>query len=152
MKKILRNVAGKYVVAAAGPKESTATLNVEPERKGKTSFLKRTEHTASGGQVEAREVPVVTLDSVACGQGLKPPFGLKIDTEGFEIEVIRGAGEMLKHTEFVIAETSTSDERFVDGYDAHDLIEELGAHGFVVADVLRTTKRFADLLYLRPNT
>jgi FkbM family methyltransferase len=149
MQAILRGVTGTYVLAAAGSRHGTASINIEPERRGMTSLLERTDMTASGSQLEPRDVPVVTLDSIARGQGVRPPFGLKIDTEGFELEVIRGAREVLMKTDFVIAETSTTGERFVSGYAADDLINELRMNGFVVADVLRTTRRFADLLFLR---
>jgi len=151
MRRILRRVSGTYVLAAAGSEQGTATINIEPERKGMTSLLERTVETASGEHLEHRQVPVVTLDSVTRGQGATPPFGLKIDTEGFELEVVHGAREMLTMTEFVIAETSTGDGRFVDGYCADDLIEEMWVQGFFVADVLRTTRWFADLLFLRTN-
>jgi FkbM family methyltransferase len=149
MRRILRGVSGTYVLAAAGADHGTATINVEPERKGMTSLLERTDETSSGGDLEQREIPVVTLDSIARGQGARAPFGLKIDTEGYELEVVRGAHEMLSMTEFVIAETSTAGGRFVGGYCADDLIEELHSQGFAVADVLRTTRHFADLLFLR---
>ena len=77
--------------------------------------------------VETRRVPVTTLDAVADGH--PGPIGLKIDTEGFELEVIRGARETLRRTEFVIAEVSLR-PRFAGGYRFSELVAEMGAAGF----------------------
>ena len=42
------------------------------------------------------------LDKIFEQANFEPPFLLKIDTEGFELEVINGAKEVLKNTIFVI--------------------------------------------------
>lgn len=44
-----------------------------------------------------------------------PPFGLKVDTGGADPDVVEGAHEFLRETEFVIAEVSIA-ERFEGGY------------------------------------
>ena len=109
----------------------SAVLNVETSRTGLSSFFKRTELTATGNRIERREVRVRTLDEMVQDRQLKGPFGVKIDTEGFELEVVRGATAVLKACQFVITETSTS-KRFEGGYESVDLIDELRRHEFVV--------------------
>lgn len=143
---ILETHRGEYIIAAAGSHPGSATLNVETERIGLTSFLPRTALTRSGTRIEQREVPTTTLDEVAERRNLSAPYGIKIDTEGYELEVIRGASRILDHTAWVIAEVSVL-ERFVGGYQAHELIGALRARGFAVADVIRSTKRYTDLLF-----
>lgn len=145
---ILAHHAGEYVLAAAGANPGTATLNVEPARHGMSSLLSRTPRTATGDEVEHREVPVVTLDQIAEQRDLPAPYGIKIDTEGFELEVVRGAARVLDLAVFVVAETSTS-RRFAGGYRSIDLIQELRGHGFVPFDVLRSTRSYVDLLFMR---
>jgi FkbM family methyltransferase len=83
---------------------------------------------------ETRDIKIRTLDDVAAGY--KGPFGLKVDTEGFELEVIKGAGETLKQCSFVIAEVSVK-RRFRGGYRFSELIGELGKNGFEPIDFLR---------------
>jgi FkbM family methyltransferase len=49
---------------------------------------------AGGGEHEVVEVPVVTLDAALAGR--RPPSFVKIDVEGLELEVLRGAGATLR--------------------------------------------------------
>ena len=100
-----------------------------------SSFLARTDLTSTGKQVEKREVGVKTLDTLMEEYGLEPPFGLKIDTEGFEDQVIRGATNFLRRTEFVIAEVSVA-ERFVDSYTFAEFTELMDENDFFLWDVL----------------
>lgn len=147
MRRILETVKGECVLAAAGAEPGTATLNVEPDKRGMSSMLDRAPSTATGDEPERREVPVVTLDQLAATTGAGRPYGVKVDAEGFEVEVLRGARGMLEHTQFVIAEASTT-RRFEGGYQCADLLDEMRARGFEVRDVMRSTRRFADLLLL----
>lgn len=63
----------------------------------------RKEMFYSDGSFVTEQVPIVTLDSINTYAG---PQLLKIDVEGFEIEVLRGALESLKKTELIIVEAS----------------------------------------------
>lgn len=47
-------------------------------------------------------MPLVTLDAVYARLGLRPPVGIKIDTEGYELEVLRDAREVLPETAWVM--------------------------------------------------
>lgn len=145
---ILQHHTGEYVLAAAGAEPGSATINVEPNRRAKSSMLRRTDRTATGDELEQRRVPVTTLDEIARSRDLAKPYGVKIDTEGFELEVIRGAEQVLKDAVLVIAEASTV-PRFEGGYRNADLIEELRMHGFVPFDILRSTRAFVDVLFMR---
>lgn len=51
------------------------------------------------------EVPVVKVDDEILKRRLKGPYLIKIDTHGFEVPIIEGALETLKHTGLVIMET-----------------------------------------------
>jgi hypothetical protein len=80
---------------------------------------------------------------------LQPPFGLKIDTEGFELEVIEGAPKFLRKTQFVIAEVSIS-KRFVEGYSFSEFTEVMIRNGFFLWDLMTVRKRFVDAVF-RPS-
>ncbi len=90
--------------------------------------------TAQMSKIEERHVPVKTLDEIA--SSYKGPFGLKIDTEGLEIEVVRGASEMLKNCAFVLAEVSTR-RRYQGGYKFSDFVSVMAEHGFKLHDFIR---------------
>lgn len=147
LEQILEHHHGEYVIAAVGSTAAASVLHVEVERKGMSSLLHRTDLVATGGKQEERKVPVVTLDAVHTSLGLRAPVGIKIDTEGYELEVLRGAREVLPEAAWVIAEVSVV-ERFHDSYRPHELLDEMRQQGFVVADIIRTTRGFADLLFV----
>ena len=120
---------------------------MEPKRKYKSSLQERTALTSTGQPVEKREIPVTTLDLLVEEQKLQPPFGLKIDTEGFELEVIHGAAKFWRETQFVIAEVSLV-ERFVGGYSFSEFTEAMTKNGFFLWDILNTHERYVDAVFL----
>lgn len=150
IKRILKQYRGEHIEAAAGARPGVATINVEPRQRAKSSFLSRATTTASGDVTESRQVRMRTLDDIARDRGLTAPFGLKIDTEGFELEVLSGAHDVLDSCQFVITETSIGRRFEGSSYEASDLISVLRTHGFAVFDVLGGTRRYADLLFMRP--
>jgi hypothetical protein len=113
-----------------------------------SSFLARTDLTSTGKHVEKREVEVKTLDTLMEEYGFEPPFGLKIDTEGFEDQVIRGATNFLRRTEFVIAELSVA-ERFMDSYTFAAFTGLMDKNDFFLWDVLGVSGvRFLDVAFV----
>lgn len=148
LRKVLEPYRGEYIFAAAGATNTRALINVE-SRPMMSSFLARTNLTSTGKQVEKREVAVKTLDTLIEEYGFEPPFGLKIDTEGFEDQVIRGATNFLRRTEFVIAEVSLA-ERFVDSYTLAEFTELMDENDFFLWDVLGVSGlRFLDVTFVR---
>lgn len=57
------------------------------------------------GEIRPRTVPVVTLDDYAREHGLDGVHLLKIDVQGFELEVLRGARELLRRVDHVFVES-----------------------------------------------
>jgi FkbM family methyltransferase len=148
LRKALEPYQGEYIFTAAGASNTRAFINVEP-RPMMSSFLARTNLTSTGKQVEKREVAVKTLDTLMEEYDLEPPFGLKIDTEGFEDQVIRGATNFLSRTEFVIAEVSLA-ERFADSYTFAEFTELMDENDFFLWDVLGVSGvRFVDVAFVR---
>ena len=100
------------------------------------------------------DVPVTTLDEIAANHPGRA--GLKIDTEGFEAEVLEGASETLKRTDFVILEMSVS-KRFDRIAPPSHIIAMLAAAGLQMRDVLamahgpgkRGKPRHMDVLFTR---
>lgn len=130
---------------AVGSTEADTELTLT---RSTTSLLARHDKPdrPSDGVVRAR---VRRLDDILRDHGISGPFGLKIDTEGYELEVIRGADETLRSTAFVIAEVSIRN-RFVGGYTFAEFVGEMDSRGFAVADILTLPghSRHTDLLFV----
>lgn len=96
----------RYHIALAGAPETEqagdAIINVWPELVGSTIYAKKEDDA----EREARRVPAVTLDTL-CAQHQDPgPYLLKVDVQGAELEVLRGAETVLKQCEYVVLETA----------------------------------------------
>ena len=55
---------------------------------------------------QAMKVPAITLDGLVRKFALEPPFLLKLDLQGHELNALRGGIGMLAHTHAIICETS----------------------------------------------
>ncbi len=75
----------------ASDAEGTATLHVPPDRAAGTSSL----HGESVGGPTSETVALTTIDSFCAGHGLDHLHLVKIDTEGHDLLVLRGATRML---------------------------------------------------------
>jgi hypothetical protein len=97
---------------------------------------------------------VTTLDRLVGARRFPAPYGLKIDVEGAELEVIRGAAETLGATDFVIAEVSVLD-RFEGGHTFAEFVAAMDAAGFAARDILGVGRAdtsevtFVDLVFRR---
>ncbi|HEX2274906.1 MAG TPA: FkbM family methyltransferase [Acidimicrobiales bacterium] len=134
---------GEYVLVAVGAQEGRRAFHVDGDMLEKSTFHVRTPELASDEAPEEREIPITTLDQLSAERGWKGPFGLKIDTKGFDDEVILGAPRLLEQTQFVITEVPIT-KRFADSSDFFGFVTLLHAHGFVLYDVL-TMARTVDL-------
>ena len=102
-----------------------------------------------------REVTVETLDNLILRGVCPQPDLIKLDVQGYELEVLRGAARALGKTQAIIVEVSFFP--FQSGMPVfHEVVEELADSGFVVCDVLSLSLRpldgaagQADLLFLQ---
>jgi FkbM family methyltransferase len=100
---------------------------------------------------ERVEVPVRTLDEIIEEYCTSDNIGIKIDTEGYELEVIRGLEKHKERVTFIVAESSVV-RRHVDTYEFSDLVAELRAKNFYFLNVmnpLRPTAQFYDTLFVQ---
>jgi FkbM family methyltransferase len=131
-----RDRPGELVQAAAGARSGTATIEVDLESPFFSSVhAPRWRPPLPAASTELRQVPVVTLDGLWEDRGWTPPFGLKIDTEGHELEVLEGSTRLLGETEFVIAEVSVA-ERFEGSYSFAEFVRFMDEQGFRLYDIL----------------
>jgi len=67
---------------------------------------------AKGGRWDpelTRMVPVVRLDQVCEERDIEGPYLIKVDVDGKDLDVLRGAGRILEETDCVIIESRTRD-------------------------------------------
>lgn len=123
---VFRNVA-------LGSKVGTLMLD---EMNAKSSLLQSTELTA-GTVLRQYEVKVSTLDKEidALPANSKDPVGIKIDTEGYELEVVKGLNCNLSRLAFIVAEASLK-KRFESSYSFAEFINYMDSKGFSLAGLL----------------
>lgn len=89
-------------------------------------------HVANQDETNTIKVPLQTLDSILDNQTV--PVLIKIDVEGFETEVIKGASKTLsrEHLKAVIIELNGSGGRYnYDEKEIHDTLLKLGFNPFL---------------------
>jgi FkbM family methyltransferase len=124
-----------FWMGVAGPEDGLIDLNAHGDQ---SSVLSSTDFASA-----PRKVPMRSLDSFIEPLSLQGPVMLKADVQGFELEVLRGAKQLLAMTELLLLETS-----FVRLYDgcplAHEVIAAVCAQGFRVHDICTYIQRPGD--------
>ena len=134
-----------FFKTALGETKGSVKINVQ-KSPGDSSILDVTDINFDGGPVEQRIVPINKIDDLLDGHNLGN-IGLKIDTEGYELNVIRGAKNILAHSKFVIAEVRHNHESFKGVYKLHNFVEEMHSNGFVLTMILTAKPFIADLCF-----
>jgi FkbM family methyltransferase len=154
--RLLEGRRGMHMRAAAWSREGELELRVEPSDPEGSSHYSRHPLEKSGDTLTPRRVPATTIDRILADHPFPGPFGLKIDTEGAELEVIRGAAAALEQTLFVIAEVGVLHNCFEGSYSFAQFIAAMDQAGFEVCDLLGIGRRrsssdvnFLDLVFQR---
>jgi FkbM family methyltransferase len=132
LKKICAKYKAQYVLAAAGDAAGNVTLNVHTDQLYCSSLFRETEGEKVDG--EPREVPMVTIDKVCAERGLDGPYVVKIDVQGAELRVLKGAARTLKQCEVVILEV-TLFGTMIGGPQFADVVSYMQEQGFLVYDM-----------------
>jgi len=96
----------RWIRAGAGAQPGHLPLTVIPDTVSSTFTLSEEQAEAEG--FHRRLVPIVTLDSLI-GDGYPVPELVKIDAEGFEAEVMKGASALIGRTELFLLEAPLID-------------------------------------------
>ena len=158
LQRILQEYNGQYFLTALGAREEELTINVElpPRWRNMSSIHPRTDFTSSSNPVEKRKIPVTTLDALLDKHDFQAPFGLKVDTEGFEYQVIEGATNFLRGTQFVITEVNVA-KVYEGSYSFAEFVEIMAENSFALCDILYTKRMgpgkvlFVDAVFKRAD-
>lgn len=140
-----------FHATALGAGNERAVLEIPTTEPGKggamASLMERKDHLKDTfTSVERRDVDVVRLDDIA--KEYPGSVGLKIDTEGYELNILNGGPETLKRCVFVILEMSVT-ERFANLAAPSVMIDLLAKAGLEFRDVLAVSH--APGKYARPR-
>lgn len=126
----------KYVLAAAGNEDGVCFFDDSDPFGGLAS------NEATNGC--KTELPMVRIDTLVAKEDLKGPFLLKLDTHGFELQIIQGAEDLLLQTELAIFEAyifRLNDKALL----AHELCAEMDKRGFQMIDFSEPMWRSKDM-------
>jgi FkbM family methyltransferase len=121
----------QYVLAAASAESGELTINVHPDLVGSSAYLEDENSNVNG---VPRTVPVVALDSLVDNRGAIPPFLLKIDVQGAELDVLSGGASLLTGAEYILLEVSFF-KFFAGGPQFHDVVRFMDSRGFAAYDI-----------------
>ena len=128
---LTRNERVKFYCMGAGPNNSTMKLTVHPRDDSFTFAMD--EEQASRLGLPQIEAPVVALDDFLPKTSLPPPEVLKIDAEGWDLQVLMGARKTLQSCEVVLLEAAIMSKVFSNRIEV--VIATMKENGYVVFDV-----------------
>lgn len=129
----------RVVDCALGSKPGMASLYVDPQNDAIGSLLGFSEDYRGANPLAAAQrivkCRVTTLDDLCADEGIKAIDLLKVDVEGFEFEVLRGATRTLRSTRALIVELSLI--RRASGNDGLlEMLALLRNYGFEIVNVI----------------
>ena len=81
-------------------------------RMDSSSFLKvasNTNKSKNYSVIEKRDIKVSTLDEILLNEIFLYPLLIKMDVQGYELEVLKGAKNLLKKTDYLLLEVSENE-------------------------------------------
>lgn len=131
----------RWVECAAGAREETRIQTIWADLEG-SSFLPhpQADRMASG---EQRPAPVRRLDDLLAGDGGRVPDLVKLDVQGFELEVLAGCPSIFGRTELFVLETSLY-AFLPDLPILREVVEFMSARGYELYDIAGYIRRPID--------
>lgn len=129
---VARYPGASYEIAAASQQAGEVVIHVHPDLFGSSIYLECDDPEVNG---IPRVVPTVSLDELCSERELPGPYLIKIDVQGAELDVLRGAKRVLERTEYVVLEAVLYDY-FEHGPRISDLLSFMQEQGFALYDVL----------------
>jgi FkbM family methyltransferase len=141
LRELAGKLGGRYELVAAASVPGTVRIRV-PEVSGHSTIYPKDGSGLDHGWVE-REVPKARLDDLVSNHALEPPYILKVDVEGAELDVLQGAPEVLANSLAVALEVTLIDV-FEGGASFAEVVAFMAERGFVIYDVVGGFCRMSD--------
>lgn len=124
-----------YLLSAVGSTCGEVEMNVSPDCDGSSAM-----HHPSDDLSRRRKVPLVTIDSLIEQGRISPPQLVKIDVQGFEMQVLDGGQKMFETAEVFIIEANLYE--FMPGMPlVHELVAYMAQRGYRVYDMAGFLRR-----------
>ena len=124
-------------------------MKLQKER-GFSSFLEISPTNMESDYTEVKKLKISKLDTLLKDKNKLGRIGIKIDVEGYELDVVLGATETLKFTKFVIAEVRHNHESLIGVYKLHEFMNVMNKNNFTLSKILTAKPFIADLCF-QPN-
>lgn len=141
LNEICKKYRGEYHIFAAGEDTYNSIMKINLNHPTSSSLLEiepsLQEMIAEQGSPRSQRektVEVRPLDSIYSTKFEKPIL-IKIDTEGYELSAVAGAGEFLDNTEIVVTEMNVR-KRFEGSYRFCDFVDAMKARRFHLFDIV----------------
>jgi len=121
-----------YYISAMGEVEGEIDITVYPENIQASTINERSMEGTRLKDSYQKKVKLVTLDSY---QQYRPPYLVKIDIEGNELNALKGGQTVLRDTEVIILEVN-SDLKYSDSSTFFETLKFLDDHEFEFFDVM----------------
>jgi FkbM family methyltransferase len=140
------------VALGSSPGKTKIEVSKKPSR---SSILKRNRHDKYSIPIETRNISITTLDTLMKKIEHKIPCKgkklLKIDTEGYELEILKGGQDTIeKGIDYIILEAPLTDN-FSKSYSFSEIVGFLANKNFEVLQVLKAGNNSIDLLFARKD-
>jgi FkbM family methyltransferase len=133
LRKVVNEVPrSRYEIAVAAAEEQSVSLNVHHDLVGSSLYREIEEGTNVNGV--QRKVRAITLDRLVLERNAPPPYLIKIDVQGAELDVLAGGETVLNGAEFVLLEVSLF-QFFKNGPMFWDVVAYMKSKGFVPYDI-----------------
>ena len=116
-----------YEITALSCMEGETVMRVDPD-----FYNTHIDHLQPEAKYEGtRRVAVTMLDSVVKRHALQPPYALKLDVQGAELDVLRGALQTMRQSVVVVAEI----QMFTERDSLVDLLNFMHGNGWALYDI-----------------
>lgn len=144
----------KFHPVGAGEREGSFQFTIV-DRDDSCSFRYTPEEAKVAG-FEQIEIPVVTLNGLLSESKLPTPDIIKIDAEGLDIEVLKGASNFFGKTEIFMVEVGVFNKSFDNSFlKMINFMDEKGYRLFEITDINRPFQPqvlwLAELVFIKKN-
>jgi len=117
------------------------------KKRGNTSLLEISKFNMEDDYTEKKKIKINRLDTILKNKKDLGKIGIKVDVEGYELDVIKGAEDTLKYTKFVIAEVRHNHESLKGVYKLHQFMNLMTKNNFVLTIIFTAKPFIADLCF-----
>jgi FkbM family methyltransferase len=129
----------RWILAGCAANDGEMTFTALPGNPDAGTFRMTSEEAAASGGTQMN-IPVKSLDTI-CGNHLKPDI-IKIDAEGLDLDVLRGASQAVQSAEVVFIELPLFD--YFKTQSLHGIMGSMREIGFEPYDITDMNRRPCD--------